>query len=201
MTDQELKDMVADLVKSTAGLEADLRRTQQDTARQIKQTTKQLGELGNKFGSFAEGMALPSMEKLLYEQFGMDAVFPRAKAKKNGRMLEIDVLAYDNGARNEAYIVEVKSHLKQEGVEQILKTIADFPKFFPTLAGRTVYGIVAAVDIPEGMKNAVLKQGLYLAHISGETFKLQVPRNFQPKAFNVNGMHKNGHKTAKKKAK
>lgn len=179
----------------------ELRKEVAETTRAVRQLSKQMGELGNKFGSFAEGMALPSMQKLLYEQFEMNVVLPRAQARRNGQTLEIDVLAYDNGERNEAYIVEVKSHLKEEGIQQILKTIADFPKFFPTLAGRTVYGIVAAVDIPENMKNAVLKQGLYLARISGETFKLQVPRNFQPKAFhpNSNGLHKNGHATAKKK--
>jgi hypothetical protein len=139
MTDEELKDLVASL-----SIE------QKETARQIRQVNKQMGELGNKFSSFAEGMALPSMEKILYQDFGMDIVSPRAKAKKkNGRILEIDVLA-----------------------------------------------IVAAVDIPDNMKSAVLKQGLYLARISGEAFKLQVPRNFKPKAFTANGA-RSGHKKAK----
>jgi len=30
-------------------------------------------------------------------------------------------MAYDNGSRNELYIVEVKSHLTREGIDQILK--------------------------------------------------------------------------------
>jgi hypothetical protein len=36
-------------------------------------------------------------------------------------------MAYDNGSRNELYIVEVKSHLTREGIDQILKL--DFVHF------------------------------------------------------------------------
>src|SRR5947208_257677 len=146
MTEQEFREIMAE--------------SKRETDKALRQLSKQMGELGNKFGSFAEGMALPSMETVLYRDFGMDAIFPRAKARKNGQTLEIDVLAYDNGSRNEVYIVEVKSHLTAEGIAQILRTIAEFPKFFPTLANRTIYGIVAAVDIPDNMKKAVLKKGL-----------------------------------------
>ncbi len=154
-----------------------------ENARQIARTDKQLGKLGNKFGSFAEGMALPSMEKILYNQFNMDVVTPRAKARLNGRTIEIDVMAYDNGSRNELYIVEVKSHLTREGIDQILKTIEEFPKFFSAHRDRTVYGIIAAVDIPQNIRAEVLKQGLYLARIHDGEFELLTPKNFKPRAF------------------
>lgn len=193
MTDQELRDLVADLIK-----------TQAETSRQIDRVNKQLGELGNRFGSFTEGMALPSMEKILYQQFNMDVVTPRAKARQNGHSLEIDVLAYDNGSRNEVYLVEVKSRLTEDGIKQMQKTIADFPRFFSNLADRKIYGVIAAVDIPDNLRSEVLKQGFYLARISDETFRLKVPRGFKPTAYGPaakqNG-HTNGHtKTKKKKA-
>ncbi len=175
-----------------------------ETERVVRQVTKQLGELGNKMGSFAEGMALPSMEKLLYREFGMNVVLPYAKSRRKGESLEIDVLAYDNGEKNEAVIVEVKSHLTSEGVQQILKTIEDFPKFFPSLSDRKIFGILAGVKIPDSVRSEVLKNGLYLARISDDTFKLQVPSGFKPKAFNVNGSDgrkKNGAKPKRGRAK
>jgi hypothetical protein len=70
-------------------------------------------------------MALPSMEKILRDSFNMDVVTPRATSRLNGRTIEIDVRAYDNGSRNKLYIVEVKSHLTREGIDQILKTTAN----------------------------------------------------------------------------
>ena len=45
-----------------------------DTDNQLKESGKQIGGLGDKFGSFTEGMAFPSLEKMLRERFGMDVI-------------------------------------------------------------------------------------------------------------------------------
>ncbi len=171
MTDQELRDLVASIAKEQA-----------ETAKQIKQVNKQIGELGNKFGSFTEGMAWASLDKILRQRFGMNVVGPQ-KAAQNGRRLQVDVLAFDTGNRNEAFVVEVKSRLDRDGIDQILQTIADLPDFFPHLRGRKIYGMIAAVSIPDDLRRKVLKEGLYLAQISDETFQLDVPSDFKPKVF------------------
>ena len=86
---------------------AELSTAQKETDRQLKELGKQIGGLGSKFGSFTEGLALPSMEKILRQRFGMEVVSPSVRVSKEGRHLEIDVLAYSNGDLNTAYIVEV----------------------------------------------------------------------------------------------
>lgn len=219
MTDQELRDLVAGLSvfseqskREQAELRASRKETdeylkrvgeqialsQAETDKQIKQVNKQIGEIGNKFGYFTEGMALPSMEKVL-DGFGMNAVFPRAKIHQNGQTLEIDVLAYDTrGQSDSVFLVEVKSNLTMGAIEQLLETISQFPKFHPDFADRKLYGIVAAVYIPDDLRNVVLKKGLYLARISDDTFKLQVPAGFKPKVFGGNGHKTNGSKRVKK---
>ncbi|GEM_PF-787367 len=178
----------------------EIRRIVKETAQQIKQVDKQLGELGNKWGTFTEGMAWPSMEKILSEQYGMNDISPR-RSRLNGETLEVDVLAFDNtGKRNDAYVVEVKSHLKEEAIDQILQTISDVPRFFPYLKDRTIYGILAAVQIPDELRKAVIKQGLYLAQLSDDSFKLIVPRDFKPKAFGP-AASQNGRQTGRAKKK
>jgi hypothetical protein len=176
MTDQELKDLIASLARSQA-----------ETDRQIQQVNKQVGELGNKFGRFTEGMAEPSMRKLLGEKFGMTAIQPRALFRRadRSRSLEVDVFGYDaNDQREEVYLVEVKSLLTLDGVNQALKTIADFRELGPVaLRHRPIYGVVAAVDIPQGMDQAVASRGLYLARINDDTFQLLTPPGFKPKLF------------------
>ncbi len=179
MTDQELRDLVASIAKSQAQTDRQMAETDQ----QIKQVNKQLGELGNKFGSFTEGMAFPSMEKILRNHFKMDVVALRAKSRLNGHSIEIDVMAYDNGSRNEVYLVEVKSHLTRESVDQMLRTIEQFPKFFGAHRDRKIYGVIAAVDIPDNLRAEVLNKGLYLARIHDGTFELLTPRGFKPEAF------------------
>src|SRR5256712_12322594 len=130
MTDQELKEMLADLIASQKETDRILKESAVRTDREIRQVNKQLGELGNKFGSFTEGMAFPSMEKILRNRFKMDVVALRAKSRQNGHSIEIDVMAYDNGSRNEVYLVEVKSHLTRESIDQMIETIERFPTFF-----------------------------------------------------------------------
>lgn len=142
-----------------------------------------IGELGNKFGSFTEGMAFPSMENILRNHFKMDVVTLRAKSRLNGHSIEIDVMAYNNGSRNEVYLVEVKSHLTRENVDQMLKTTERFPEFFGAHRDRKIYGVIAAVDIPDNLRAEVLNKGLYLARIHNGTFELLTPRGFKPKAF------------------
>ena len=202
MTDQELRDLVASLAADQKETDKQLQKSVRQielTAVQLKQTNRQLGELGNKWGSFTEGLAAASMAKVLQKEFGMKVVTHNALARQNGHSLEVDVLAHSDEEHKSAFVVAVKSHLTSEAIAQILKTIAALPKFFAYLADFTVYGLLAAVKIPENVRQEALKQGLYLAQISDATFKLQVPRNFKPHAFTPATKTANGHKPKKKK--
>lgn len=62
-----------------------LKELGKQTDRQLKELGKQIGGIGDKFGYFTEGLALPSMEKILHEQFHMEFVSPRVKGNKKGR--------------------------------------------------------------------------------------------------------------------
>jgi hypothetical protein len=172
MTDQELRDFIADLAVRQA-----------ETDRFIKELGKQIGGLGEKFGGFTEGMAYSSMQKLLRERFGMSVISPRVSSRKNSRTMEIDVLAYSNSNLNEVYVVEVKSHLREDGLQQMLRILHEFHDFFPGHEGKKVYGILAAVDIPDDVRDRVLREGIYLARIHDDLFEIQVPEGFQPRAF------------------
>lgn len=176
----DLRALLADLMRT----QQETSRAQKETDRQIKELKQQIGGLGNKFGSFTEGLALPSMEKRLRERFGMEVVSPSVRASKDGEHLEIDVLAYANGKVNAVYVVEVKSHLREEAIEQLLSTLSRFGHFFPEHNSKKLYGILAAVDAPAGLKEKVLRHGLYLARIHDDVFELETPDDFQPRCFN-----------------
>lgn len=203
-TDNELKTLAATI--SSAQHETDrqiseLRASQQETDRQLKETDrqlketdrqlrrqlkelgKQIGGLGEKFGGFTEGMAFPSMTKILSEQFGMEVITPRVKARKDGDTLELDVLAYANSTRNEVYVVEVKSHLRPEGLEQIQQILQRFRRFFPEHNDKRLYGILAVVDAPGDLRQEALSQGIYMAGIHDEQFMMETPQDFVAKSW------------------
>ena len=161
--------------------ETDLQR--QETDRQLKELGKQIGGLGSKFGSFTEGLALPSMETILQQRFGMTVVTPRVRARQKGAHLEIDVLAYANGDINRAFLVEVKSHPREEAITQLRTTLSRFRDFFPEHRDKQLYGILAAVDRSEAVKAQAIAEGLYVARIHDDVFDLEVAPDFQPRAF------------------
>jgi hypothetical protein len=153
------------------------------TDRQIKELGKQIGGLGEKFGSFTEGLALPSMEKILRQRFGMEVVSPSVRVTKEGRHLEIDVLSYADGAVKAAYLVEVKSHLREEAIAQLKQILLRFREFFPEHRDKRLYGILAAVDISSELRERVLREGFYVARIRDQIFALDVPDDFEPKTY------------------
>jgi hypothetical protein len=158
-------------------------RLQKENAREITRVSKQIGDIGNKFGSFTEGMAFPSMERMLRRRFGMTHVTTNFEVVKNGEEMELDVFAYANEDVNTAIVVEVKSHLRESDVKQVLKMMEKFPRFFPEHRGKKLYGILASVQVPADVQRYAIKQGLMVARIADELFDLKVPEGFQPKDF------------------
>ena len=156
---------------------------QETTGFQIKELGKQIAKLGAKYGGFAEGLALPSMEAILQERFGITVMLPRVRAKQQGEHLEIDVLAYANGDINAAFLVEVKSHPREEAITQLKTKLSRFPDFFPQHRDKQLYGILAAVDWPPALKAQAITEGLYVARIHDDVFDLEVDQEFQPRVF------------------
>ncbi len=169
--------------KENQALRAIQKKDSEEVNKQLRELGQQIGGLGKKIGSFTEGLALPSMQKILQGQFKMEVISPSVRVRKSGREIEIDVLAYANSAVNEVYIVEVKSHLREEGIIQLQKTIKNFRTFFPEHRDKKIFGIIAAIDMPKTLKKRALALGLYTAIIHEEVFSIEVPKRFKAKAF------------------
>ncbi|AIE75680.1 MULTISPECIES: DUF3782 domain-containing protein [unclassified Synechocystis] len=189
-TADEVWQLLAELVQTQKETERLMReksqetdRRFQETDRQIQELGKQIGGLGKKFGSFTEGLALPSMETILYEKFAMEVVTPSVRASKQGKHIELDVMAYANGDVKTAIVVEVKSHARPESIGQLINHLQRFREFFPEHQDKKLYGILAAVDLSNALREEVLKAGLYAARIRDEIFELDTPATFQPRVW------------------
>jgi hypothetical protein len=188
-TDKQLKEVSQQqketelLLKEVSQQQKENAQQQKETDKQLKELGKQIGGLGAKFGSFTEGLALPSMETILGQQFGMEVISPSVRVSKEGQHLEIDVLAYSNGELNTAYIVEVKSHVRQEDITQLKSILQRFRRFFPEHKDKKLYGILAAVDLSPELRKKILQEGLYVARIHDQVFELDIPDNFPPQTY------------------
>ncbi|XGB39817.1 MAG: DUF3782 domain-containing protein [Cyanobacteria bacterium LVE1205-1] len=185
-TSEDVWRLLAELTasqKETDLLLKEVSQQQRETDRQLKELGRQIGGLGAKFGSFTEGLALPSMETILRQRFGMEVISPSVRVSKDGKHLEIDVLAYTNGELNTAYIVEVKSHGREESITQLISILQRFRSFFPEHKDKKLYGILAAVDLSPELREKILQEGFYVARIHDQVFELDIPDTFQPQAY------------------
>ncbi len=183
---QETERLIRELRES--GRETDRRmqetdRRMQETDRRLRELSRQIAGLGDKFGYFAEGLALPSLERILETRFGMETINPRVRVRRSGREQEYDVLAWANGEVNMAVIVEVKSRVKREAIAQLIEQLKALPQMIPELAGKARVGILAGIDWDPGVMQEAQAAGLYTATIHDEVFELTTPEGFTPRRW------------------
>jgi hypothetical protein len=152
-----------------------------NTSREVEKATKAVDALGSKWGRFVEGLLVPAVERL-FQQRGItvDKVSQRVKVRKNGREMEIDILAINQGY---VVLIEAKSTLSVENVNEHLQNLRDFKFFFPEYADRKIIGAVAGIVIDAGADRYAYKCGLFVIGQSGETVKILNDKKFVPNAW------------------
>lgn len=182
-TEQRFKETDRKIQESFEKTKLLLAHERQNTEKVLREVSKQIGGLGEKFGGYTEGMAFNAMQRILADTFGMENIHQRARSHKEGREMELDVLAWANGKINRVVIVEVKSHPLMEAIPQLIRQLRNFRFFYPEHAAKSVVGILAGVDWKQGVREKALAAGLYVAAIHDDLFELQTPSGFQPKVF------------------
>jgi hypothetical protein len=195
MTDQELKDLVAQLaITQTRMLEEREQREKERQAqekerkieieRDFQKMRKEIGDFGRRWGTFTEGLVIPSLHRILKKEFGIDETSEHKKKSIGNDHLELDIFGCVNSTINNAVIVEIKSHLREDGIEQILEQLEKFPRFYPEHADKKLFGLIACVSAADNLRNVLRKKGIYLVIMGQEVARLQRPENFQPTNFN-----------------
>jgi hypothetical protein len=150
----------------------------------LAESERKISRFGAKFGGFTEGLALPSMETVLREQFGIKVICPSVRICRNGEeQMRIDVLAYANAPINAAYIVDVKNHPVEDSITQLKSILQRFRFFCPVHQNKQLYGILAAVNMSPDLREKTWQEGFYVARIHDQVFELDTPENFQPQSY------------------
>lgn len=157
----------------------EIREQSKITDKKLKEVGKQIGDWGNSFGKYTEGLLGPSIRKILKEKLGMDTVSRNAESLKQKTRYEIDYLGTVNGETNKAVLVEVKSNLQEKHIDQLKSMIEKFEFAFPEHKGKKVYGAIATVNYTEELKEKVLENGFYFMNIKDEVAELDIPQDFE----------------------
>lgn len=157
-----------------------LKEMTRETDRQIKAMSKKIGELGNRLGEFVEAFVEPSIVRLFQER-GVDitAVMRDVKAKnpKLGLAMEIDLFAVNGDS---CVLVEVKSNLSIDDVNEHLERIEKFKTLFPIYKDYKVLGAITGMVIPENVARYAYKKGFFVIAQKGDSAVILNDNKFQP---------------------
>lgn len=153
-------------------------RTMAELKRTVAETTRSVNSLTTRWGRFVEELVEPAILQL-FQGKGIDVkeVYPRARVKRQGIAMEIDILAVDD---TELVLVECKSRLSKDDVDEFIEKLTRFKTAFPHYQNYHAYGAVAGIEINEGIDRYAYKKGLFVIKPSGDTVAIINDDNFQP---------------------
>ena len=176
MTDQELKDLVAE---NTKGL-AELRTSQAKTDTQIKSLGKRFWEFGNSRGQ--------EVEDFFYRYFHRNRRLPGVEFDRVERnMITTDGQEHDiiliNG--QSSALISVKHKLHKKDIDSIVNDEMPRMKYFLRGVGSThrLYGWVASFVVSDAVQRYAQEQGLYVLTRSGENTLVLNDADFQAQEF------------------
>jgi hypothetical protein len=160
---------------------AEVERSMAELKRTVERTSKAVDSLTTPWGRFVEELVEPAVLRLFQEK-GIDIkeVYPRARVKRQGIAMEIDILAVDD---TELVVVECKSRLSKDDVDEFIEKLTRFKIAFPHYQNYQAYGAVAGIEINEGIDRYAYRKGLFVIKPSGDTVAIINDADFQPNTW------------------
>ena len=186
MTYEQMQKVLSETIKiqkeNSKGikeLRANQEAIQKETSKHIKDLGQQIGGLGNKFGTFTEGLSMPSLEKILKTTFCMDEIYYKLKSTHNGGNLELDMLGAQNSGVDCIMVVEIKGKVIHSSIKQLKHILEQMDDYFPSFKGRAKIGMLAGVIFSKELLLESQKAGFYCATINDDQYILQSPDGFK----------------------
>ncbi len=162
-----------------------------ETDKKIDRLAKQVGDITDSLGRFAESTVFPAVIPLFKKRgIQINQLWGRLPAVQNGREMELDVAGIGPEC---AVVIEVKLRLKQDHVEKFLQSLPQVFEYFPLLRRPVLYGGVAAMSIDKDVDRFAYKQGLFVLRQTGDNLHIWNDKAFKPRSFDSaksNGAHK-----------
>jgi len=177
---QETERLLKELSEST---ERQLKEYARAAEQRSKALDKQLGELGNRLGEFVEGLVAPGAVRLFQARGipvnGLNRDMERSN-EALGLATQIDLFAINGDC---CVVIEVKSKLKTDDVNEHLERMEKFKPLFPEYADKKAFGAVAAIVIPKEVAKYAYRQGFFVIAQQGESVVMLNDDKFVPTAW------------------
>ncbi|APB35120.1 hypothetical protein GlitD10_2777 [Gloeomargarita lithophora Alchichica-D10] len=172
---------VAQLAAEADRRAAEADRSMAELKKTVAETTRAVNALTTRWGRFVEELVEPAVIQL-FQARGIEIkyLYPRARTRQTGLAMEIDILAVNETV---AVLVECKSRLSQDDVDDFVVKLGRFKRSFPQYENYATYGAVAGIEINDGVDIYAYRQGLFVIRPSGDTVTIVNDINFRPTAW------------------
>ena len=161
----------------------ELKESQKETDRIVKNNAQLIGKLGGRFGEMIEYMVMTNLISKFQELgYVFDKTHQQATIKdyKNNIITEIDI-TLENG--DKVMIVEVKSKPTTENISEHIERMEKIRIHADLHNDKRIFlGAVAGMVFNDNEKTFALKNGFYVIEPSGETFNITSPQG-KPKEW------------------
>lgn len=158
-------------------------RRSQETDRKFQEMLREISKLGNRLGDFVEGLVAPALVRVFQARGIAVNGLNRDMSRKNPQLnlaTQIDLFVINGDS---CVLVEVKSKLSVDDVNEHLERMAKFKPLFPEYADKKAHGAVAAMVIPDDVAKYAYRQGFWVIAQQGETIAILNDLNFKPMAW------------------
>jgi hypothetical protein len=176
-TDRLIKETDRVIKESQRETDRVIKESQEKVALAIQANTKQMGDLGKRFGEIAEHLIIPNItEKFNALGYKFNFANPNSKLtnpETNEVEAEFDILL-ENGK----YIicVEVKTKPNTQDVFDHIKRLAILKKYKDKEdSKKEIRGAIAGAIMPKNVRELALAKGMYVIEQSGDTVKIIPP--------------------------
>jgi hypothetical protein len=174
---QEFDRRIAEQERLFAEAKAENDRRAAEANRTLEEMKRSVNALTTRWGRFVEELVEPAVLQLFQER-GIDVkeIYPRARTKRQGFAMEIDILAIDD---TDLVLVECKSRLSKDDVNDFIEKLERFKLSFPHYNNYQAYGAVAGIEINDGVDRYAYQKGLFVIRPSGDTVKIVNDEQFK----------------------
>ncbi|ESQ15306.1 MAG: hypothetical protein N838_09010 [Thiohalocapsa sp. PB-PSB1] len=171
----EFKDEMRGFKDEMSEFKDEMREFKDETRRESQRMNKQWGDLANRLGTLVEDIVAPSLPRLAAEYFDCDILelfALRVVRRKGGETREYDAMLVCPGL---VLINETKSRLQATQVEELLQTLAEFPRFYPEYQDRRIIGVLASLYPEDGIVTHATRKGVLVMGMGDEAMQLLNP--------------------------
>jgi hypothetical protein len=186
MAEQTNQEAIAEIWQLFKETDARFKETDEQIKKMAAGLDRLEGLFGDQWGRMLEALVQPGALRLFQERgIPVRRLHQRSKAQLNGGSMEVDLILEDG---SDLVVVEVKSKLTIEAVDDLLADLAQFTDYFPGYRGYAIYGAVAGLHITESADRYAYRRGLFVLTVGGEGMVQMLnddkfkPRNFAPQA-------------------